>query len=480
MHSSEMNDMIYKELFEQVPINISIIDRNYNIIKANSNFEDKFGEWNGKKCFSVYKKRNSPCEKCMASLTFEDGLPHVDDELGADKNNRPARYVVHTAPVKDENGDVVNVIEMSTDITEIKQLQRNYHLLFERVPCYVAVMDKEYNIVRANERFRDTFGDKIGEKCYKVYKKREQKCDNCPAEKAFLDGKEHQSEQFGITKEGKRNFYSVNAAPLARYGEEFAHVIEISTDMTEIKKLEAEKLESERMAVVGHTVAGLAHGVKNILTAIQGGMYVMNTGLQNSNADRIFSGWDMLERNINKITTFVKDFLSFARGEIPSVELVDPAKIALEIVELYKDDARKAGVELECDFQDKIRDAYFDPDGLHACLANLVSNAIDACQMSEKKNKKVVLRVFESKKIITFEVEDNGIGMDYEIKQKVFTTFFTTKGTEGSGIGLLTSRKLVVQHGGDITMDSELGSGSVFRMTFPRKNLTNKKPEKYK
>ena len=234
-------------------------------------------------------------------------------------------------------------------------------------------------------------------------------------------------------------------------------------------------MESERMAAVGHTVAGLAHGVKNILTGIQGGMYVMNTGLQQGKADRIFSGWEMLERNIEKIMIFVKDFLSFSKGEIPLVELVSPSKIARDVVLLYKDSANQAGVELISDIKDKIPDAYFDPDGLHTCLANLVSNAIDACRMSEKESRRVILRTFESKKTIIFEVEDNGVGMDYDIKKNVFTTFFTTKGTGGTGIGLLTSRKLITQHGGEIAVESEPGLGSVFRISFPRKNLTGKK-----
>jgi len=591
MDNSALEKSIYNELFEHVPINIAVIDRNYNIVLANRNFENKFGAWQAQKCYAVYKNRKRPCRKCMAALTFEDGQPHVDDELGTDKNGKPARYVLHTAPVTGGDGAIQHVIEMTTDITEIKQLQRNYHVLFERVPCYIAVMDKNFRIVRANEKFRETFGDRIGEKCYKVYKKSEVKCENCPAEKAFKDGKTHRAEQIGITKDGDRNYYVVHAAPLARSGEEFAHVIEISTDLTEIhslrdrlsrlhdfqemliknsidaiigtdehnrvvlfnpaaerllgysaedvigksglerflprefvkvlkskgetcllretslktkskksvpirfsgvvlhhnddilgsaaflqdlteiKKLEEAKLESERMAAVGHTVAGLAHGVKNILTGIQGGMYSMKTGMERGDAGRMLNGWNMLERNIDKVTVFVKDFLSFSKGEKPVMELISPQKIARDVVLLYKDAADQAGVKLAAEIQDDIEDVFFDPEGLHVCLANLVSNAIDACLMSEKKECRVVLRAFETDGTVVFEVEDDGVGMDYEIKQKVFTNFFTTKGTKGTGIGLLTTRKIVVQHEGEIAMESESGRGSVFRITFLREKL---------
>jgi signal transduction histidine kinase len=69
------------------------------------------------------------------------------------------------------------------------------------------------------------------------------------------------------------------------------------------------------------------------------------------------------------------------------------------------------------------------------------------------------------------EVSDTGCGMDYEVKQKAFTSFFTTKGTGGTGLGLLVTRKIVQQHGGAITLTSSEGSGTTFRLTFPRARL---------
>ena len=72
---------------------------------------------------------------------------------------------------------------------------------------------------------------------------------------------------------------------------------------------------------------------------------------------------------------------------------------------------------------------------------------------------------------------DNGIGMDYEVKQKVFTNFFSTKATgKGTGLGLLTTRKIVQEHGGKITFDSEVGQGSTFRIELPRARLPRLDP----
>jgi signal transduction histidine kinase len=83
----------------------------------------------------------------------------------------------------------------------------------------------------------------------------------------------------------------------------------------------------------------------------------------------------------------------------------------------------------------------------------------------------VTVRTFEKNGIITYEVSDNGGGMDYEVKKKVFTTFFTTKGLGGSGLGLLMTKKIVQEHGGKIDLESKPGEGTTFRIKFPRRRL---------
>jgi signal transduction histidine kinase len=151
--------------------------------------------------------------------------------------------------------------------------------------------------------------------------------------------------------------------------------------------------------------------------------------------------------------------------------MVDPKSLVQEIIDLYKDIATQSGIELKADLSHRVRRAPLDPDGIHTCLTNLVSNAIDACQLGKQKGSEVVVTVRDSGGRLVFEVSDNGSGIDYEIKKKIFTTFFTTKGGEGTGLGLLTTRKIVQEHGGKIIVDSKPGRGARFRMEFPRQRL---------
>ena len=467
-----LTDAIYKTLFDEVPFSIAVIDRQYNVVEANDKFTKQFGSWQGKKCYNVYKKLHRPCDECPSEQVFDEGKVVVADAVGVDKNGKPTHYIGHVAPLRlKENGPVDYVLEMTRTVTGVKSWQQEYQILFDRVPCYITVIDQDFRIVRANEAFRESFGDVLNKHCYEVYKHRSSKCPNCPAAKTFKDGRVHNSNQEGTGKKDQDIYYAVTTSPLMRTEGKVAHVIEISTDITAVKKLESKVIEAERLGAVGQTVAGLAHSIKNILMGLEGGKYIVGIGMQKNDKEMISEGWEMLERNFDKTTSLVKDFLSFSKGRLPELKMLNPVDIVNEIIDLYKKIAAMSNINLKAVIPKKVKRAPLDPDGIHTCLTNLVSNAIDACQLAEQKGNEVTIKLLDTKEKLTFEVTDNGSGIDYEIKKKIFTTFFTTKGGEGTGLGLLTTRKIVQEHGGKLSVDSEKGSGSCFRMEFSRKRL---------
>jgi signal transduction histidine kinase len=346
--------------------------------------------------------------------------------------------------------------------------------LWDQVPVSISVINRKFEIVEANQHFADTYGEWRGRPCYAVYKQRTSRCEMCSAAQTFSDGRVRIREEEGALADGQPHHYIVRTIPLVRnngQGSEIPFIIEMSTDVTEIKMLEKEKLQAEHLAAVGETVAGMAHSIKNILTGLTGGMYVIKSGIKSGKEERTAKGWEMLDRNVERITTLVRGFLSYSKKHVPEMEEIDPQKLAREVFSLYYAGALKVGVTLLFEGEEGIPAATMEPSGIHTCLANLVSNAIDACKTSNKEECGISLRVKQGDGSIIFEVEDTGCGMEPEIKEKVFNTLFTTKGLGGTGLGLLVTKKIVREHGGHIEMESELGEGSRFRLELPRDGL---------
>ena len=340
------------------------------------------------------------------------------------------------------------------------------------MPVCIAVVDHRFEVVEANRAFTNTFGEWRDKPCFRVYKGRDARCRSCAAAESFVDGQVRVREEEGLGRNGDRTDYLVHMIPLVTPDGQIPYVIEMSTDISLTKRLEREKREAERLAAVGQTVASLAHGVKNLLMGLEGGVYVFRSGMERGDQKRLVNGWRMLENNIQRISAFVREFLEFARGKTPHVEMVSPNSIVQHVVDLFFDKARLEGIGLEADLQSDMSEFPMDPDGIHTCLVNLVSNALDACALSDRPGCSVRISTRRDGDRLILQVADDGCGMDYEVKKRVFTTFFTTKATgKGTGLGLLTTKKIVQEHGGSISFESEPGSGSLFRIEFPLDRL---------
>jgi len=241
-------------------------------------------------------------------------------------------------------------------------------------------------------------------------------------------------------------------------------------DLMEIKRLEKELVNSERLAAIGQTVAGMAHCIKNILHGFKGGSYLLNIGIDKNNTDKLKNGWQMIQRNITRTSDLVLDLLSYSKEREPEYENCFPNEIADDVCELLKDVAGDHDVEIIKDFSPSIGEGVLDSRTVHRSLMNLVSNAVDACLYDENITKNHRVRVktcLDDDGFIRFDVSDNGSGMSDEVRKKLFSSFFSTKGARGTGLGLLVTGKLIEEHNGRIHVSSELGKGTTFTIQLP-------------
>jgi PAS domain S-box-containing protein len=397
--------------------------------------------------------------------------------VGIDKEGEPTQYVVSTCPLSRSDHESSHVIEMMVDVTDVHKLSKE--LVRQSSFRNILIENTLDSLVAVDDSGMVNIFNPSAESLFKVAS--EEVINTSQGERflpsEFLSAIDNGrtslslSETSVVDMEGEEIPVRFSGSIL-RDGERRIGAAAFFEDLRDIKRLEREKLESERLAAVGQTVAQLAHGIKNILTGLRGGMYAIKSGMKSGSEERTTKGWEMLDRNVERITTLVKGFLSYSKKHVPVMEPVDPRELAREIFSLYHAAAKRDGVTLLFEADEEIATTSMETSGIHTCLANLVSNAIDACKTSKKGACTVCLRVREGDGTTVFEVEDTGCGMEAEVREKVFTSFFTTKGLGGTGLGLLVTKKIVREHGGRIDVESQPGVGSCFRMELPRDSAT--------
>ena len=229
-------------------------------------------------------------------------------------------------------------------------------------------------------------------------------------------------------------------------------------------------VEAERLAAIGQTVAGLSHAIKNITGGLKGGAFVLEKGIELDERKYLLQGWEMIKGNVDKITNLSLDLLDYAKDSRPEFQQCDPLKPVNEVVALMRPRAREHGIDLTTQFDNDMGLCQFDPDLIHHSLLNLVTNALDACiHDSEKKLKKVTVRAIKKSDWgVEYQVEDTGCGMKADVKKKLFESFFSTKGTDGTGIGLMITKKIINEHKGEIEAESKVGVGSTFVIRIPK------------
>jgi len=229
-------------------------------------------------------------------------------------------------------------------------------------------------------------------------------------------------------------------------------------------------VEAERLAAIGQTVAGLSHAIKNITGGLKGGAFVLEKGIELGEQKYLMQGWEMIKGNVDKITNLSMDLLNYAKDTRPDFQACDPIQPLREVVDLMRPRAKEHGIDLRTQFNKDIGPCHFDPDLIHHSLLNLVTNALDACiDDSGKKEKKVMVRAIKKREWgVEYQVEDTGCGMNPEVKNKIFQSFFSTKGTDGTGIGLMITKKIIDEHNGEIEAESKKGAGSTFVIRIPK------------
>ena len=229
-------------------------------------------------------------------------------------------------------------------------------------------------------------------------------------------------------------------------------------------QLHRDTVRNERLAAMGQAIAGLSHCIKNILAAMEVSSSLMERGLETQDFDNISRVWQVFRRSSQRISYLVLNMLAYSKDRKPELQPCSINDMCREVADLCREQLEAKHVQFHLDLEARLPLIRVDHQGVHRCLLNLLTNAIDA--VDEGRGEVRLLTGAEGKSILV-SVEDNGVGVPPEARQQIFEVFYSTKGNRGTGLGLAVTKKIVEEHGGSISVDSTLGEGSRFTIRLP-------------
>jgi signal transduction histidine kinase len=232
----------------------------------------------------------------------------------------------------------------------------------------------------------------------------------------------------------------------------------------ELEKSREHLLQSEKMAMVGKLAAGTAHSIRNPLTSVKMRLFSLSRTLDLNTTQQ--EDFDVISEEIGHIDNIMQNFLEFSRPPKLKLQAISPSEVVDQTALLLRHRLESCSGNLTIERKKPIPEINADPEQLKEAFVNIVVNACEAVQDG------VVITIKEEEHIdggirtAVIRIADNGPGISKRIQQKIFEPFFTTK-EEGSGLGLSIVARIIEEHGGRVTVESEEGKGTSFIIMLP-------------
>lgn len=242
-----------------------------------------------------------------------------------------------------------------------------------------------------------------------------------------------------------------------------AHLsIGLFDDLTKIRELEYAARQNEKLAAVGGLAAGIAHEIRNPLAGISGSIEMLTQTVTNDDDRRLMK---IVLREIDRLNNLITEFLDYARPEVPPTDPVDLSSLLTEVLDSMKLNAQvRADVVQVREFPESLK-ILGRRDKLKQAFLNIIINSYQA--MNDSQEPRIAVKAVVTDKEVRLRIRDSGCGMSETTKKKMFEPFHTTK-PKGTGLGLAVTHKILEGHGAQVFVESEVGVGTEFILTFPR------------
>jgi len=228
----------------------------------------------------------------------------------------------------------------------------------------------------------------------------------------------------------------------------------------ELKRVQEELIQANKYKVIGELAAGIAHEIRNPLGSIQGSIEILRKDYKPE--DSKYEFLNILLKEVQRLNKVITDFLNYAKPALPNLIDIEIDQLIGETVLILSPQAVKKGISLKTELGKNLPRIKADPSQLKQAFINLILNSLES--MDDKGE--ITISAHQDKNRLKIVFQDNGKGMSGETKNKIFTPFFSTK-EGGTGLGLGIVERIVQNHKGEIRVESKLGKGATFTLSFP-------------
>jgi len=493
-----------KDIFEAITHPIYVINpTDYSLAVYNEVAKQCYDytdvEMQNMTCYAITHNASEPCHDqdhpCPIEIIKKTKQPAHVEHIHYDHNGDPKRFDVYAYPIFDENHNIKQVIEYSLDITERKKVEerlqnseKRFRELAELLPQIICETDRQGNIVFANRHAFEISGyspqdldRNLNILQFMIPEDRARASANMAK---LLAGEQLRGTEYtAIRKDGRTFPVIAYGDPIISHGQ-VVGMRAIIVDITNLRQLEEQLRQSQKLEGIGQLAGGIAHDFNNILTAINGYAELSLMYLDAEKDKRIFNNIKHVLESGRKAENLVRQLLAFSRKQMIQPQILDVNKV---IFDLYKILRRLIGedIQIKMILNDEVAHIRADPAQLEQIIINLFVNARDAINQktdraSEKRITVETMEVILDEEYVSshigssvgahilISISDNGIGIDEATLNRIFEPFFTTKDVgKGTGLGLSTVYGIVKQNKGSIFVYSEPGEGTTFKIYWP-------------
>ena len=231
------------------------------------------------------------------------------------------------------------------------------------------------------------------------------------------------------------------------------------------KNLEKRAINSERLAFIGTLAGGLAHEIKNPLSTLNINLQLLKEELESmtgENSKRVYMKTQVLQKEVQRLEQILNDFLRFARGQKLELKDHDMNEILDEVADFVTPEIKQKKILILKSYDADLPQCHLDSNLIKQAILNIIINAEQAMENGGE----LMIRTSKDKKYIQIDITDTGPGIPKDIIGKIFQAYFSTKKT-GTGLGLPTAKRIIEDHRGTISVQSEEGKGTNFSITLP-------------